>query len=242
MAEASELSPVLTAAVDAVKEHSADIESDGAPALADKLIKAHVEARKVLADVRKFPAGRRAEADDILIAAAQAYEDWKRHTETEELLFLAELHTSLFKAPQGIDALIARQDAEQLMRRKDMSLDNVFRSMVSRGGALAQLAVSPWLELIAESRNADAKSMRVIAEGEFLKRAATVDGNDTAKRLQDAPAAYKKLRVAMGKIAAECTGTNSSAFAKRALAYGDESAFKDAEIRRLQEQLAAVQK
>ncbi|WP_455359976.1 hypothetical protein [Streptomyces sp. SYSU K21746] len=236
MAEANNLSPVITAAQRAVSENSQGIDADAATSVATKLIEAARKAQQTLADVRKFPAGRRAEADEILANAERAYSDWKDSFDVVEMAFLADLQVKLFKAPTGTDALIARQDAEQVLRRRDMSLNDVFRTLVDAGGQVAQLAVSPWLELVATGRNADAKALRLLAESKFLQSAAA-SGNDTARKLMDAPAAYAKVRAMMGKIASECLGVNRSAFAERALSWGSAEPQKDAEIRTLKMQL-----
>lgn len=237
MAEADELSPVIAAAQRTVTENSKGIDTDSASSVATALIEAARSAQRTLADVRKFPAGRRAEADDILSKAEARYNEWRQDIEVAETVFLAELHVSLFKAPTGTDALIARSDADQVLRRRDMSLHDVFRTLIAAGGSLAQLAVSRWLELVAVGRGADAKALRVTAESEFLQRSAA-DGNDTARKLLDSPAAYDKVRAAMEKIASECLGVNRSAFAQRALSWGSEAPQKDAELRALRAQLA----
>ncbi|WP_162624952.1 hypothetical protein [Streptomyces cadmiisoli] len=242
MAEANNLSPVIAVALRAAEENSKGIDSDGAISVATKLTTAARDAQRTLADVSKFPAGRRAEADEILAKAERSFNDWRQNIETHELVFLAELHTSIFKAPTGTDGLIARLDAEQVLRRRDMSLHDVFRMLVRAGGQVAQLAVSPWLELVASGRpNSDAKTLRVIAETEFLQNAADT-GNETARKLLDAPAKYAKVRSSMDKIASECLGVNRSAFAERALSWGSEAPQKDAEIRALKAQLRTLKK
>ncbi|NGO11056.1 hypothetical protein G5C60_26510 [Streptomyces sp. HC44] len=221
--EANELSPVITAARRVVDEQSKGVDSDGAPGIASKLINAAIEAQRTLADVRKYPAGRRAEADEILLTAERAYSDWKGSIDVVETVYLADLRVAIFKAPTGTEALIARSDAEQVLRRNDLSLNDVFRTLVAAGGALSQLALSPWLELVATGRNADAKALRIAAEAAFIQREAN-NGNETARKLQAAPTAYAKLRAAMAKLAAECTGVNRSAFAERALSWGSANA------------------
>ncbi|MFE4957359.1 hypothetical protein ACFRCW_25545 [Streptomyces sp. NPDC056653] len=241
MAEANKLSPVISAAQQAVSENSKNIDAGKATTVAAGLIDAARKAQQTLADVRKFPAGRRAEADEILVTAERSYSDWRKALDAVETVFLAELHVSLFKAPTGTDALIARQDAEQVLRRRDMSLNDVFRTLVRTGGPVAQLALSPWLELVAAGRNGDAGTLRTLVETEFL-RSAAAGGNDTARTLLDAPAAYAKVRVAMDKIASECLGVNRSAFAERAMSWGSEQPQKDAEIRALRAQLKQLQK
>jgi hypothetical protein len=242
MAEANKLSPVISAAHRAVSENSQGIDANGATDVATKLVEAARKAQQTLADVRKFPAGRRAEADKILGDAERAYSAWKDSFGTVELVFLAGLRDSLFKAPTGTDALIARSDAEQVLRRRDVPLHDVFRLLVKVGGSVAQLAVSPWLELVAAGRsNVDVKSLRTIAEAEFLQAAAKLD-DGTAQKLIDAPAAYGKVRSAMGSIATECLGVNRSAFAERAMSWGSEAPQKDAEIRALRAQLSQLQK
>ncbi|WP_392874005.1 hypothetical protein [Streptomyces sp. LN499] len=241
MAEANKLSPVISAAQHAVTENSENIDAGKATSVAAGLIDAARKARQTLADVRKFPAGRRAEADEILATAERSYSDWKESFATIELVFLAELRVSMFKAPTGTDALIARSDAEQVLRRRDMLLTDVFRTLVRTDGPVAQLALSPWLELVATGRNADAGTLRILVETEFL-RSAAAGGNDTARTLLDAPAAYGKVRSAMSSIASECLGVNRSAFADRALSWGSEAPQKDAEIRALRAQLKAFQK
>ncbi|MFE9865534.1 hypothetical protein ACFYPZ_22815 [Streptomyces sp. NPDC005506] len=241
MAEASKLSPVITEAQRAVAENSKNIDAGKATTVAAGLIDAARNAQRTLADVNKYPAGRRAAADEILVKAERSYSDWRKALDAVETVFIAELHVSLFKEPTGTDALIARQDAEQVLRRRDMSLTDVFRTLVRTGGPVAQLALSPWLELVAVGRNGDAGTLRTLAEAEFL-RSAAAGGNDTARTLLDAPAAYAKVRVAMDKIASECLGVNHSAFAQRAMSWGSEAPQKDAEIRALRAQLKQLQK
>ncbi|MFF7893890.1 hypothetical protein ACFZDI_18725 [Streptomyces sp. NPDC007907] len=240
MVQANDLSPVVTAAQRAVVENSKGIDADQASRMATTLIDAARSAQRTLADTRKYPAGRRAEADEILVKAEGEYSEWRQTFELVEAVYLAELRVSLFKAPTGTDALIARQDAEQVLRRRDMSLHDVFRTLVSAGGPVAQLAISPWLELVATGRGADAKALRAVAEEDFLQQAAA-KGDDTARKMLDAPTAYTKVRIAVDKIASECLAVNRSAFAQRAMSWGSEAPEMAAEIRALKAQLARAQ-
>ncbi|MFL1903154.1 hypothetical protein ACJWDR_29225 [Streptomyces tauricus] len=219
MAEASNLSPVISAAQHVVAENSRNIDADGATSLANVLIEAARNAQRTLADVSKYPAGRRAAADEILAKAERQYAEWRDNIEVHEAVFLAELHGELFKTPTGSSAIIARADAEQLLRRRDIPLSEIFKAMAGAGGDLAQLAASPWLEIVAMGRNADAKALRLLVENVLVQDAAQA-GNRDARKLLDGPAAYAKVRVALAKIAAECLGVNKSAFAERALAWG----------------------
>ncbi|MFF3883766.1 hypothetical protein [Streptomyces sp. NPDC001914] len=238
MAEANNLSPVISAAHSVVVEQSsAGIDIDGAPAIVTALMDAARNAQRTLADVTKFPAGRRAEADKILGEAERKYSDWRKSIDLIETVYLADLYVTIFTPPTGIDALIARQDAEQVLQRADVSLAQAIKEMVCAGGHVAQLAASPWIELVATGRKEDAKGMRAIAEAQFIQ-AASAGGSEAASKYQAAPTAYAKLRTAMDKIASECLGVNRSAFAERALSWGSETPDKDAEIRALKAQLA----
>ncbi|MFD5518636.1 hypothetical protein [Streptomyces sp. NPDC127066] len=238
MADANKLSPVISAAQSFVTEQSiSGIDADGASSIAAMLIDAARKAQRTLADVSKFPAGRRAEADKILVEAEQRYSEWRKSISLIETVYIAGLHVTIFTPPTGVDALIARQDAEQVLQRADMPLTDAIRALIGAGGNVAQLAVSPWLDLVATGRNQDAEEMRAIAQAQFIQVAAAA-GSEAAVKYQAAPTAYAKLRIAMDKIASECLGVNRSAFAERALAWGSETPEKDAEIRALKAQLA----
>ncbi|WP_089226879.1 hypothetical protein [Actinacidiphila glaucinigra] len=235
MAEATELGPVVATARTVVTVETRGLNTGQASAMADELVQAARKARTTLADVTKYPEGRRARADEIIADAQTSYNEWRARVETIELVYLAELRAELFKAPTGTAGLIARQDAEQFLRRRDIPLQAVFQNLVRAGGDVAQLAVSPWLEIVAASRNADAKELRKIAEAEYMRR------NAGAEKLTSAPIQYAKIRAAMAAIARECLGVNASAFAKRALYWGNNEAIKDAEIDALRAQLVRQQ-
>lgn len=237
MAEASKLSPVIREAKDEVVEQSGIIDANGASAVATGLTTAAIKAQSTLADVSKFPAGRRAEADKILADAERKYSDWRKSIGAVEKVYLSELYVDLFKPPTGIDALIARQDADQVLQRPGMALTQVIRTLIGAGGQVAQLAVSPWLDLVATGRKQNVDELRSLAETLFIQNAAD-GGSESASKLQAAPTAYAKLRIAMDKIASECLGVNRSAFAERALSWGSMTPEKDAEIRALKAQLA----
>jgi hypothetical protein len=237
--EAEQLSPVITAAAKAVSQYSQNIDDGGAFALANSLAQAQVDAQRTLVDVNKFPAARRDAADRILADAEEKYSTWREVIGTLQEVYTNDLLSKLKQTPTGTDALIARKDAEFFLRN-DKPLPSVFASLVRVGGAVAQLAVSPWLETVCAAYGEDPKPIRTNAELLFVQQQAD-SGNKDAQLLRDAPAAYGKVVSAMGTIASEMLGTNRSAFAKRALSWGDPTLAKDQTIANLQAQIARLE-
>ncbi|MFD8615393.1 hypothetical protein ACFV09_42025, partial [Streptomyces sp. NPDC059631] len=184
MADANKLSPVISAAQSVVTEQSSSgIDADGASAIAAMLIDAARKAQRTLADVTKFPAGRRAEADKILAEAERKFGEWRGTIGMIEKVYLSGLYTEIFTPPTGIDALIARQDAEQVLQRRDIPLTQAIRTLIGAGDHVAQLAASPWIEVVATGRKQDAKEVRSIAQAQFVQVAAA-GGSEVASKYQ----------------------------------------------------------